>query len=67
MVGKAKKLNHRTRRLRGRIKRTAGQVTGDRALHAAGQAEQASTTLGRVVQKITGIFRGRSRRRRRHP
>jgi uncharacterized protein YjbJ (UPF0337 family) len=42
----------RAHRLRGRIKRTDGRVTGDRTLQAGGRAEQASTTLTLWVPKV---------------
>jgi uncharacterized protein YjbJ (UPF0337 family) len=66
VVGFADKLNNKVRKLRGRIKRNAGEVTGDRNLQAAGRAEEVGSNLGRIGEKIKDTFRGRGRRGRRH-
>ena len=66
VVGFADKLNNKVRKLRGRIKRNVGEVTGDRNLQAAGRAEEVGGDRNRIGQKIKDAFRGRGRRGRRH-
>jgi uncharacterized protein YjbJ (UPF0337 family) len=65
-VGFADKLNNQVRKLRGRIKRNVGEVTGDRNLQAAGRAEEVGGNRNRIGEKIKDAFRGRGRQGRRH-
>lgn len=55
----ADKMNNKARELRGRIKRNAGEVTGDRNLEAEGRAEEAGGNLRQAGEKIKDAFRGR--------
>jgi uncharacterized protein YjbJ (UPF0337 family) len=55
----ADKVNNKTRELRGRIKRNAGEVTGDRRLEAEGRAEETGGHLRQAGEKIKDAFRGR--------
>ncbi len=66
VVGFADKMNNKVRKLRGRIKRNVGEVTGDRNLQAAGRAEEVGGDRNRIGEKIKDAFRGRGRRGRRH-
>ena len=61
-MGFADKMDNKARELRGRIKRNAGQVTGDRRLEAEGTAEEMGGNLRQVGEKIKDAFRGRGRR-----
>jgi len=45
----ADKMNNKAQEMRGRIKRNAGQVTGDRRLEAEGRAEERSGNLRQAV------------------
>jgi uncharacterized protein YjbJ (UPF0337 family) len=65
-VGFADKLNNKVRKLRGRIKRNVGEVTGDRNLQAAGRAEEVGGNWNRIGEKIKDAFRGRGSRDRRN-
>jgi uncharacterized protein YjbJ (UPF0337 family) len=58
----ADKMNNKARELRGRMKRNAGEVTGDRSLEAEGRAEEAGGNLRQAGEKIKDAFRGRRRR-----
>ena len=62
-MGFADKVNNKARELRGRIKRNAGEVTGDRRLEAEGRAEEAGGNLRQAGEKIKDAFRGRGRHR----
>jgi uncharacterized protein YjbJ (UPF0337 family) len=62
----ADKMNNKARELRGRIKRNAGEVTGDRNLEAEGRAEEAGGNLRQAGEKIKDVFRGAGPRRRRY-
>ena len=59
----ADKMDAKARELRGRIKRNAGQVTGDPALEAEGRAEETGGRLRQTGEKIKDAFRGRGRPR----
>jgi uncharacterized protein YjbJ (UPF0337 family) len=54
----ANKMNNKARELRGRIKRNAGEVTGDRRLEAEGRAEETGGHLRQAGEKIKDAFRG---------
>lgn len=60
----ADKMNNKARELRGRIKRNAGQVTGDRSLEAEGRAEEMGGNLRQAGEKIKDAFGGSGPRRR---
>jgi uncharacterized protein YjbJ (UPF0337 family) len=55
----ADKMNNKAKELRGRIKRNAGEVTGDRSLEAEGRAEETGGNLRQAGEKIKDVFRGR--------
>ena len=58
------KFRHKAQELRGRMKRNAGEVSGDRRLKAEGTAEERKGNLTQAGQKIKDAFRGRGTRRR---
>ncbi len=58
------KLRHKAQELRGRIKRNAGEVSGDRRLEAEGSAEEMKGSLKQAGEKVKDAFRGRGSRRR---
>jgi uncharacterized protein YjbJ (UPF0337 family) len=58
----ADKVSNKARELRGRVKRNAGEVTGDRRLQAEGRAEEAGGHLRQAGEKIKDAFRGRGPR-----
>ncbi|HTK61517.1 MAG TPA: CsbD family protein [Pseudonocardia sp.] len=66
-MGIADKMSHGARRVRGRTKRIAGEVTGDAGLEAEGRAEEMLGRLGRADEKVKDAFRGRFRTGRRLP
>ena len=55
----ADKMNNKARELRGRVKRNAGEVTGDRRLEAEGRTEEMGGHLRQAGEKIKDAFRGR--------
>ena len=59
------KINNKAQELRGRIKRNAGQVSGDRRMEAEGRAEERSGSLRQAGEKIKDAILGPGRRRRR--
>ena len=59
----ADKMENKARELRGRIKRNAGEVTGDRRLEAEGRAEETGGHLRQAGEKIKDAFRGPRRNR----
>lgn len=65
-MGFGDKLNRKTQELRGRVKRNAGEVTGNRRLEAEGAAEETKGNLKQAVQKVKDAFRMGGRRRRTH-
>ena len=60
------KMNNKARELRGRIKRNAGEVTGNRELEAEGRAEEVGGNLRQAGGKVRDALRGLGPRRR-HP
>ena len=56
----ADKMNNKARELRGRVKRNAGEVTGDRRL----QAEERAGHLRQAGEKLKDAFLGSGPRRR---
>ena len=60
----ADKMNNKARELRGRVKRSAGEVTGDRRLQAEGAAEERGGHLRQAGEKLKDAFRGSGPRRR---
>ena len=60
-MGFADKVNNKAQELRGRVKRNAGQVTGDRSLEAEGHAEETGGQPKQVGEKIKDAFRPRRR------
>ena len=60
----ADKFNNKAQELRGRIKRNAGQVSGDRRLEAEGSSDERMGHLKQAGEKVKDAFRGRGTRRR---
>ena len=58
------KMNNEARKLRGRIKRNAGEVTGNVEMQREGQADEVRGNAGQVGERIKDAFRGTRRRRR---
>ena len=61
-MGIADKFSHKAQELRGRVKRNAGEVTGDPRLEAEGSAEETKGGLKQAGEKLKDAFRGRRRR-----
>jgi uncharacterized protein YjbJ (UPF0337 family) len=61
-VGFADKLSNTARKLRGRVKRNAGEVTGNRKLQAEGRAEEIGGTVRQGRERMKDAFRGLRRR-----
>ncbi len=64
-MGFSDKMNNKAKELRGRMKRNAGEVTGDRELQARGRAEEMAGNLRQAGEKLKDAFRGHSARPRR--
>jgi uncharacterized protein YjbJ (UPF0337 family) len=60
----ADKMSNKAKEMRGRVKRNAGQVTGDRRLEAEGRAEERSGNLRQAGEKIKEALFGSGPRRR---
>ena len=61
------KISNKAQELRGRIKRNAGQVTGNRRMEAEGMAEERGGHLRQAGEKIKdALFGSRPRRRPRY-
>jgi uncharacterized protein YjbJ (UPF0337 family) len=58
------KFRHKAQELRGRMKRNAGEVSGDRRLEAEGTTEELKGNLKQAGEKLKDAFRGRGTRRR---
>jgi len=58
-MGFAEKFSHKAQELRGRVKRNAGEVTGDRELQAEGRSEEVRGNLKQAGEKIKDVFRPR--------
>ena len=56
------KITNKAQELRGRMKRNAGQVTGDRRLEAEGRAEERSGSLRQAGAKLKDAILGPGRR-----
>jgi uncharacterized protein YjbJ (UPF0337 family) len=65
-VGFADKFSNRVQELRGRMKRNAGGVSGDRRLEAEGRSEEVRGSLKQAGEKLKDAFRGRGGRRPRY-
>lgn len=57
------KVRNKAQELRGRIKRNAGEVSGDRRLRSDGRADEVKGNLKQVGEKVKDVFRGRGTRR----
>ena len=58
-------MHNKARELRGRVKRNAGEVTGDRRLQAEGRAEkERAGQLRQAGEKLKEAFLGSGPRRR---
>jgi uncharacterized protein YjbJ (UPF0337 family) len=62
-VGFADKLSNKIQELRGRMKRNAGEVSGNRRLQAEGRSEEVRGRLKQAGEKFKNAFRGRRGRR----
>ena len=62
-VGFADTFTTRVQKLRGRMKRNAGAVSGDRRLEAEGRTEEVRGSLKQAGEKFKAAFRGRGGRR----
>ena len=60
----ADKFRDKAQVLRGRIKRDAGDVTGNRRLQAEGSADKVMGNLKQAGEKVKDAFRGRGPRHR---
>jgi uncharacterized protein YjbJ (UPF0337 family) len=65
-VGFADKLSNRAQKLRGRMKRAAGKVSGDRRLEAEGRSEEVRGGLKQAGEKFKDALRGRGGHRPRY-
>jgi uncharacterized protein YjbJ (UPF0337 family) len=65
-VGFADKFSNTFQELRGRMKRNAGEVSGDRRLEFKGRSEEVRGRLKQAGEKFKYAFRGRGGRRRRY-
>jgi uncharacterized protein YjbJ (UPF0337 family) len=54
----ADKVHNKAREMRGRVKRNAGEVTGNRRLEAEGRAEETGGNLRQAGETIKDAFRG---------
>lgn len=66
-MGFGDKVSHKARELRGRMKRNAGRVSGDRRLEAEGTSDEVVANLKQAGEKLEDAVRGTMgpRRRRR--
>jgi uncharacterized protein YjbJ (UPF0337 family) len=60
----ADKFKNKAQKLRGRIKRNTGKVTGNRSLQAEGAADEVKSNLKQAGEKIKDAFRRRGTHRR---
>jgi uncharacterized protein YjbJ (UPF0337 family) len=65
-MGFGDKVAHKTQELRGRMKRNAGEVTGNPRLRAEGSSEEVAGNLKQAMEKVKDAFRMGGRRRRRY-
>jgi uncharacterized protein YjbJ (UPF0337 family) len=67
-VSFADKFRDKVQVLRGRIKRSTGELTGSGRLQAEGRADEVMGNLKQAGEKVKDVFRGRGtpRRRRRY-
>ncbi len=56
-MGFADKFSHKAQQWRGRVKRNAGEVTGDRQLEAEGRSDEARGNLKQAGEKIKDAFK----------
>jgi uncharacterized protein YjbJ (UPF0337 family) len=63
----ADKFSHKVQELRGRMKRSVGDVTGNPRLQVEGRADQVEGDLKQAGEKVKDAFRGRRTRRGRRP
>ncbi|HEY4421307.1 MAG TPA: CsbD family protein [Pseudonocardia sp.] len=64
-MGLVDKLGNKAQKLRGRIKRTTGAMTGDGKLEAEGRTDEVKSNLKQAGEKVKGAFRKRRGHRRR--
>ena len=58
-MGFADKFSHKAQEMRGRMKRNAGEVSGDPELRAEGRSEEVRGQLKQAGEKIKDVFRPR--------
>jgi uncharacterized protein YjbJ (UPF0337 family) len=61
-MGFADRFSHKAQEMRGRIKRNAGEVTGDRELEAEGRSDEVRGQLKQTGDRIKDALFGRGRR-----
>ena len=54
----ADKVENKAQELSGKVKRAAGEATGDRSLEAEGRADEVGANLKQAGEKIKDAFRG---------
>jgi uncharacterized protein YjbJ (UPF0337 family) len=62
-VSTVTKIRHKTHTAKGKGKKVAGRVTGNRRLKNQGRADQARGTLMQAVDKVKDAFKSGPRRR----
>ena len=65
-MGFADRFTNRLQELRGRMKRNAGAVSGDRRLEAEGRSEEVRGSLKQAGERVRDAFRGHGGRRPRY-
>jgi uncharacterized protein YjbJ (UPF0337 family) len=65
-MGFGDKVAHKAKELRGRMKRNAGEVSGNPRLQAEGSSEEMMGNLKQAVEKVKDAFRMGGGRRRRY-
>lgn len=60
----ADKFKDKAQELRGRIKRNAGEITGNRRLQGEGRVDEVLGSLKQAGEKVKDAFRGKGPRRR---
>ena len=59
----SRKFDNKVRELRGRVKRNAGEVTGDPVLQSEGRSEESGAHMRQTWERAKDAFLGRRRRR----
>jgi uncharacterized protein YjbJ (UPF0337 family) len=56
-MGFTDKFRHKAQEMRGRIRRNAGEVTGDPVMRAEGRNEEIRSSLKQAGEKVKDAFR----------